>query len=198
MNLPNKISFVRICMVPIYMLFIMPLPDWGIFAWWNDFQSQWGIVIAGLLFIIASVTDSIDGNIARKRNLVTDFGKFLDPVADKLLVAAAIIALVERGALSSWFAAIILGRELLITGFRMVVSGKGVVVAANIWGKLKTVFQIIAISVLTFEIKFEEIFSWYPTAFSLGDLIMIVAVILTVVSGVIYIKDNFHLIGDDM
>ena len=94
MNLPNKISFVRICMIPVFMLFIMPLPNWSVFAWWNTFQNEWGIYIAAALFITASITDSIDGKIARKYNLVTDFGKFLDPVADKLLVAAAIIALV--------------------------------------------------------------------------------------------------------
>lgn len=198
MNLPNKISFVRICMIPVFMLFIMPLPNWGVFAWWNNFQNDWGIYIAAALFIIASITDSIDGKIARKHNLVTDFGKFLDPVADKLLVAAAIIALVARGSLSGWFAAIILGRELLITGFRMVVSQKGVVVAANMWGKWKTVFQTVAISFLLFEIKFQQLFAWYPAPVTIGDVLMVIAVILTVISGVIYIKDNFHLIGKDM
>lgn len=198
MNLPNKISFVRICFIPIFMLFIMPLPNWDIFAWWNAFQNNWGIYIAGVLFIIASITDSIDGKIARKQNLVTDFGKFLDPVADKLLVAAAIIALVVRGALSGWFAAIILGRELLITGFRMVVSQKGVVVAANMWGKWKTVFQTVAIAFLIFEIKFQEIFAWYPAPITIGDVLMTIAVFLTVISGVIYVKKNFHLIGNDL
>ncbi len=198
MNLPNKISFARICMIPVFMLFIMPLPNWDIFAWWNTFENDWGIYIAGGLFILASITDSIDGKIARKHNLVTDFGKFLDPVADKLLVAAAIIALVARGALSGWFAAIILGRELLITGFRMVVSQKGVVVAANMWGKWKTVFQTVAISVLIFEIKFRELFAWYPAPVTVGDVLMTIAVLLTIISGVIYIKDNFHLIGKDL
>ena len=198
MNLPNKISFVRICMIPIFMLFIMPFPNWAFLEQWNNMQSNWGIYVAGILFILASVTDSIDGKIARKHNLVTDFGKFLDPVADKLLVAAAIIALVARGALSGWFAAIILGRELLITGFRMVVSQKGVVVAANILGKLKTVFQTIAIAVLIFELKFCTLFDWYPTTITIGDVFMLIAVLLTIISGVVYVKDNFHLIGKDM
>lgn len=198
MNLPNKISIVRICMIPVFMLFIIPLPNWGILAEWNVLQNDWGIYVAGALFIIASVTDSIDGRIARKYNLVTDFGKFLDPVADKLLVAAAIIALVVRGNLSGWFAAIILGRELLITGFRMVVSQKGVVVAANMWGKWKTVFQTVALSFLIFELKFVELFSWYPSPITIGDVLMTIAVVLTVISGVIYIKDNFHLIGKDL
>ena len=198
MNLPNKISLVRIFMIPLFMLFIIPLPNWGILARWNAMQNNWGVIVAGVLFILAFITDAIDGKIARKYNLVTDFGKFLDPVADKLLVAAAIIALVARGSLNGWFAAIILGRELLITGFRMVVSQKGVVVAANMWGKWKTVFQTIAIAVMIFETKFCQWFSWYPSTITIGDIFMTIAVLLTIISGVIYVKDNFHLIGKEL
>lgn len=198
MNLPNKLSITRICLVPVFMLFIMPFPNWEFMRGFNEFVNSAGIYVAGVIFILASMTDFIDGHIARKRNLVTDFGKFLDPIADKMLVASAVIALTERGCLSGWFAFIILGRELLITGFRLVVAGKGVVIAANMLGKIKTVFQTVAISVLIFEIKFKELFSWYPARFTPGDFIMLIAVILTIASGYVYLKKNFKLLGDDM
>jgi len=198
MNLPNKLSITRICLVPIFMLFAIPLPAWDWLSGINSFMHSFGIYIAGVIFIIASITDSIDGYIARSRNMVTDFGKFIDPIADKLLVTAAVIALVQLGVLNGWLAMIIVGRELLITGFRLVVSGKGVVLSANIWGKLKTVMQTIAISLLLFEIKFREIFSWYPKEFFLGDAIMLIAVILTVISAYIYVKDSAHLLKEHM
>lgn len=198
MNLPNKISLTRICLVPVFMIFIMPFPDFEWLKGINQFMDQWGIYIAGGVFIIASATDSLDGYIARSRNLVTEFGKFIDPIADKLLVTAAVIALVQRGSLNGWFAMIIIGRELFITGFRLLVAGKGIVIAANLWGKIKTIFQSVAIGFLIFEIKFVELFPWYPSDITIGDVIMLFAVVLTVLSACVYIRDNFHLLKDKM
>ena len=198
MNLPNKLSVARIIMVPVFMLFIMPLPILNGWDGYTDFIKNTGIYIAAIIFILASITDSIDGYIARSRNMVTEFGKFIDPIADKLLITAAVIALVHKGSLNGWFAIIIIGRELIITGFRLIISGKGIVLAANAWGKLKMVFQTVAISILLFEIGFKDVFMIGETSVTLGDIFMVIAVFLTVASGYIYIKDNFHLLKDKM
>lgn len=135
MNLPNKITLVRIFLVPIFMIVMfLPVP--------------YANLIAFFIFIVASLTDFIDGRLARSRNLVTNFGKFLDPLADKLLVAAALIALVGQDKLPSWIATVIIAREFIVTGIRLIASNEGRVIAASIWGKMKTVTQIIAISLL--------------------------------------------------
>ena len=193
MNLANKLSISRILMVPIFMIFIMPFPDLDFLSGYNNFVNTVGIYIAVCIFVLASITDSIDGYIARSRNMVTDFGRFIDPVADKLLITAAVLALVQHGVLNGWFAFIIIGRELIITGFRLIVSDRGVVLAANAWGKLKMVFQTVAISFMIIEIKFVT-----DSAITLGDVLMSIAVVLTVISGYIYIKQNFHLLKDRM
>ena len=120
MNLPNRLTVLRVCMVPVFVVFML----------WNGLGSS-AKYVAAVIFILASMTDWLDGYLARKNNLVTDFGKFMDPIADKLLVCSAMICLVEKGALPAWIVIIIIGREFIISGFRLVASDKGVVIAAS-------------------------------------------------------------------
>lgn len=135
MNLPNKITIARILLVPFFIIVtFLPIP--------------YSNLIAFLIFVIAASTDGIDGYIARSRNQVTNFGKFLDPLADKLLVTAALVALVGQDKIPSWVATIIIAREFIVTGIRLVAVGEGKVIAASMWGKVKTVTQIIAICLL--------------------------------------------------
>lgn len=131
MNLPNKITLFRVCMIPIFVAFMM-IP--GI---------PGGRYIAAGVFIIAALSDMLDGYLARKNNLVTNFGKFMDPLADKLLVSSALICLVELGLLPAWIVIIIIAREFIISGFRLVASDSGIVIAASWWGKIKTVVQMV-------------------------------------------------------
>ena len=130
MNLPNRLTVLRVCMVPVFVVFML----------WNGLGSS-AKYVAAVIFILASMTDWLDGYLARKNNLVTDFGKFMDPIADKLLVCSAMICLVEKGALPAWIVIIIIGREFIISGFRLVASDKGVVIAASYWGKFKNSFS---------------------------------------------------------
>ena len=127
MNLPNKLTILRVIMIPFYVIFQMGYLGGGAAKY-----------VALALFIIASLTDFFDGKIARKYNLVTNFGKFMDPLADKLLVSAALICFIELGSLPAWYVLIIISREFIISGFRLVASDKGVVIAASYWGKFKT------------------------------------------------------------
>jgi len=138
MNLANKVTISRILLVPIFLLALIINIKYA--------EIEIGKYIAALIFIIAASTDGIDGYIARKRQQVTTLGKFLDPLADKLLVTAALIWLVENADIPSWMAIIIIGREFIVTGVRLVAAGEGVVIAASIWGKLKTIIQIIALA----------------------------------------------------
>ena len=137
MNLPNKLTVLRVLMVPFFVLFM--LTDIGGAA------NKW---IALAIFCVASLTDMLDGKIARARNLVTNFGKFMDPLADKLLVCSAMIAMIDLGRIPAWVVIIIIAREFIISGFRLVASDNGVVIAAGWWGKVKTVVQMIMIIVL--------------------------------------------------
>ena len=135
MNLPNKITISRILLIPIFMIVLyLPIP--------------YREIIALAIFVIAAATDGIDGHIARSRNLVTNFGKFLDPLADKLLVTAALVALVGMQRIPSWIVTVIIAREFAVTGIRLLAVGEGRVIAASMLGKIKTVTQIIAISLL--------------------------------------------------
>jgi CDP-diacylglycerol---glycerol-3-phosphate 3-phosphatidyltransferase len=181
MNLANRISFVRIAATPLFLFLLIPGP-FGQFAG----LSAWGRWAAAGLFILASVTDALDGYVARKYNLVTDLGKFLDPIADKLLVTAALVALIQTDGLSVWGVFIILAREFIITGMRIVASGQGTVIAASGIAKWKTTFQLIAIiSMLLHDFPITLI-----AAIPVGLITFWIAVALTIVSGVDYLVKN--------
>ena len=177
MNLPNKLTILRVLMIPFFVVFML----WNI----TGAADKW---IAAAIFIIASLTDMLDGKIARKYNLVTNFGKFMDPLADKLLVSAAMICLVEMGRLPAWIVIIIISREFIISGFRLIASDNGVVIAASYWGKFKTVFQMAMIIVLIF--NFGGIFGVIET------ILIWISLILTVVSLVDYIAKNLGVLKD--
>lgn len=164
MNLANKITITRIFLVPLFLFFLLV-------------KVPYGNLIATIIFSLAALTDSLDGYIARSRNQVTKFGKFLDPLADKLIVTAALVALVELRKVPSWLVVIILAREFAITGLRAVAAADGNVIAASNWGKAKTVTQIIAIIASLIELKYNL-------------FIMYLATIITIISGVDYILKN--------
>ena len=171
MNLPNKLTVLRIIMVPFFVLFM--LTELGGSA------NKW---IALVLFCVASLTDMLDGKIARARNLVTNFGKFMDPLADKLLVCSAMVCLIPSGKLAAWVVIVIISREFIISGFRLVASDSGVVIAASYWGKFKTVFQMLMIIVLIADLG--GVFDM------IGTVLIWVSLLLTVISLVDYIAKN--------
>ena len=175
MNLPNKLTVLRVIMVPFFVLFM--LTDIGGAA------NKW---IALAIFCVASLTDMLDGKIARARNLVTNFGKFMDPLADKLLVCSAMICLIPMGKLSAWFVIIIIAREFIISGFRLVASDNGIVIAASYWGKFKTVSQMAMIIVLIAD--FGGIFD------VIGTVLIWVSLILTIVSLFDYVAKNVEVL----
>ncbi|MBQ6853229.1 MAG: CDP-diacylglycerol--glycerol-3-phosphate 3-phosphatidyltransferase [Peptococcaceae bacterium] len=169
MNLPNKLTIARMCMVPLFMIALMI----------NTPASR---LIATVIFALASLTDMLDGQIARKYNMVTNFGKLMDPLADKVLTAAAMICLVELGDLAAWIAVVIIFREYLITGLRSVAASENIVVAANIWGKVKTVCQMIALMLLMVKPQIVDL-----CGINIGLWLMYVAVALTIYSGLDYV-----------
>ncbi len=172
MNLPNKLTVLRVILIPFFVFFLMA-----------PYFPGYGNYIAVAIFIAASLTDMLDGKIARKYNLVTNFGKFMDPLADKLLVCSALICLVETGRLASWVVIVIIAREFIISGFRLVAADNGVVIAASYWGKFKTTFQMLMVIVLILNIP-------HPAFVLLGAAFTWIALILTVVSLVDYIAKN--------
>jgi CDP-diacylglycerol--glycerol-3-phosphate 3-phosphatidyltransferase len=176
MNLPNKLTIFRVIMIPFFVFFVL-VPVAGE-------ASKW---IALTIFIIASLTDWLDGYLARKNNLVTNFGKFMDPLADKLLVCSALICLVELKNIPSWIVIVIIAREFIISGFRLVASDNGVVIAASYWGKFKTTFQMIMICLMIADLE--------PLRL-LTAIVMWVALILTMVSLVDYIVKNKEIMKD--
>jgi len=192
-NLPNKLTLARIFIVPLILVFMLPMPDLAVFRIWNAFIGNYGSLIALLLFIVASLTDLYDGRIARSRNLITNLGKFLDPIADKMLVVSVLIALVQSGRISALVAIIVTIREFIVTGIRLAASDKGVVIAAGNLGKAKTVTQIIAISIMLGEKILQFLTaSFLPAAWILylGDFAMAVAVFMTLISGIDYLLKN--------
>lgn len=196
MNLPNKLTLMRIFMVPLILIFLIPV-DLNItfFNNWNNFILQNGKIIAFILFAIASLTDLFDGLIARRHNMVTNLGKFLDPIADKMLVISVLIALVQQGRINAIVAIIVIIREFIITGVRLIASDKGVVIAANNLGKAKTVSQVVAILVILAEPMLVSLLGGLVDSawiYHLGNLTMLVAVVLTLVSGINYIKQNMN------
>lgn len=188
MNLPNKLTIFRmILIVPFVILLLGNFQQWGWFTAIFGGISEYVDYIALAIFIIASLTDLIDGKIARKYNLVTNFGKFMDPLADKLLVCAALVALVEMGRIPSWVVIIIISREFIISGFRTVASDNGVVIAASYWGKFKTTFQMIMVCLMIANIEAIAVVT---------TVIMWIALILTVVSLMDYLWKNKDVMKD--
>ncbi|NLK89037.1 MAG: CDP-diacylglycerol--glycerol-3-phosphate 3-phosphatidyltransferase [Clostridiaceae bacterium] len=199
MNLPNKLTIARVILVPVILLFLLPWPDLDVFSGWNRFLSDHGHLLALLFFIVAALTDLYDGKIARKRNLVTNFGKFLDPIADKFLVIAVMIALVQLGRLNALVPIIVILREFVVTGVRLMASEKGVVVAASSLGKIKTVTQIVALILILSEKTSTSILTPCLPAnwiFLFSDLVMVVAVIMTLISGLDYLLKNISYFKD--
>ena len=172
MNLPNKLTIFRVILIPFFVVFLLLDPS-----------NQTYRYIADAIFIIASLTDMLDGKIARKYNLVTNFGKFMDPLADKLLVSAAMICLIATGQLAAWIVIVIISREFIISGFRLIASDNGIVIAASYWGEFKTVFQMLMIIVLIANIQM-------PFFTVLGTILIYVALVLTIVSLIDYIVKN--------
>lgn len=175
MNLPNKLTLFRVILIPFFVFFLLTDMAPG---------SKW---IALAIFIVASLTDLLDGKIARKYNLVTNFGKFMDPLADKLLVSSALICFVELSKIPAWIIIIIISREFIISGFRLIASDKGVVIAAGIWGKVKTTIQMIMVIVLIMDIPNFEI---------VEQILIYAALILTVYSLIDYLIKNWSVMED--
>ena len=197
MNLANKLTIFRIILVPIMVI----IPFLGIQG--ELFSIPITYLIIDLIFIIASITDKLDGYIARSRNQVTTFGKFLDPLADKILVLTAMIMLVEMGRLPAWIPVVVLSREFIVSGYRLIAVEKGgKVIAASVWGKLKTVTQMIAIILAFVDLNaFGECFTGNLTGFEFGlnlvvTVMMIIQTIATIFSGYEYLKDGKDLFKD--
>ena len=173
MNLPNKLTIFRVFLIlPFVLLLLGESGGWGWYRALFGGILEYVDYIALAIFIIASLTDLIDGKIARKYGLVTNFGKFMDPLADKLLVSAAMIALVELGRIPAWIVIVIISREFIISGFRLVAADKGVVIAASYWGKFKTTFQMVMVCLMIADLEELRLVT---------DIVMWAALILTVV-----------------
>ncbi len=189
MNLPNKLTIFRVILILPFVLLLL-----GGFHQWPWFMAVCGGFIEYVdyialgIFIVASLTDLLDGKIARKYNLVTNFGKFMDPLADKLLVCAALICLVEMCRIPSWIVIIIISREFIISGFRLIASDKGVVIAANYWGKFKTTFQMVMVCLMIANIEKLQ---------TVTDIVMWIALALTVISLIDYIWKNKSVMADN-
>lgn len=173
MNLPNKLTMFRIVLIPVFIIVLMT----GLIS------EPVNRYIATVIFCGASFTDYLDGHIARKYNLVTNFGKFMDPLADKLLVSSALICMIEMGILPAWIVIIIISREFIITGFRLIAAEGGLVIAASWWGKIKTVTQMIMIILLLLGVSG-----------IIANILIFLATLFTVVSGVDYIVKNISVL----
>ncbi|MBE5999034.1 MAG: CDP-diacylglycerol--glycerol-3-phosphate 3-phosphatidyltransferase [Eubacteriales bacterium] len=174
MNLPNKLTVFRVALVPFFVAFLLLSREMVSLKW-----------VALVLFVTASLTDLLDGHIARKYGLVTTFGKFMDPLADKVLTISGMICLIELGRIPSWIVVIIVAREFVISGFRLIATEHGIVIAANYWGKWKTTFQMIMIILMIMNLA--------PLGL-LTDIVMWVALILTVISLATYILENREVV----
>ena len=188
MNLPNKLTVFRMILIVPFVILLL-----GGHAGWGWFDAAFGGIeaytdyIALVIFVIASLTDMLDGKIARKYNLVTNFGKFMDPLADKLLVCSALICLIELNALPAWMVIIIISREFIISGFRLIASDNGVVIAASYWGKFKTTFQMVSVVLLILDI---------PALAFVTTICVWIALLLTIVSLVDYIYKNHKILTE--
>lgn len=186
MNLPNKLTVFRVILIVPFVILLL-----GGNAGWFGSNTLIPDMAALAVFIVASLTDLLDGKIARKYNLVTNFGKFMDPLADKLLVCSALVCLVDMGRIPSWVVIIIISREFVISGFRLVASDNGVVIAASYWGKFKTTFQMVMVCLMISGLQ--QMFGWMRV---LTELTMWVALGLTVISLADYLIKNKDVMKD--
>ncbi len=181
MNLPNKLTVLRVILIPFFLFFVL--------CYFKG-HMIWALVV----FALASITDLLDGKIARSQNLVTTFGKFLDPLADKLLVMTALITFTFERLIDPIAVVIILAREFMVTGLRLVVANEGVVVAAGIWGKMKTAFTMVAlVAIMALQIFFPDEkgspdLNWHSAIFLINEVLIWISVVLTVISGAVYLK----------
>lgn len=179
MNLANKITILRVLMIPVFLIVLFN----------NFFDPQVSRYVAVSIFILASLTDALDGYIARSQNMITNLGKFMDPLADKLLVAAALISMVELQDLKAWVVIIIISREFIVTGFRVIAAADNIVIAASSWGKIKTITQMIMIVFLLIGFKGD-------TLVAVGNLLVFLSVVFTIISGVDYIVKNISVLKE--
>ncbi|WP_085523916.1 CDP-diacylglycerol--glycerol-3-phosphate 3-phosphatidyltransferase [Tuberibacillus sp. Marseille-P3662] len=192
MNIANQITVARVILIPIFLIFLLVPFDFGTMDLGaaDVAVSQF---IAAIIFIVASCTDWLDGYYARKYNLVTNFGKFFDPLADKLLVMSAFVSLTALDVIPAWMVIVILGREFAITGFRVVAAGDGLVLAASGTAKWKTTFQMLALAFLLL-----NNFPFGDHAFPFADILLWIAVIMTIISGAEYFYKNRHVLSQSM
>ena len=191
MNLANKLTLLRVILIPFFIVcFYIPNLVVNTISV-NNYLIPYANLLGLVIFLLAAITDFIDCYIARKYNMITDFGKFMDPLADKLLVTAALLILLENGLIAGWVVFIILAREFIVTGFRTIAASKGVVIAAGWLGKIKTVVQFIMISTLLLLNYPFELFNW-----PVDQIFVALAVVLTVASGVEYIYKNLHIFDE--
>lgn len=177
MNLPNKLTVLRVILIPFFVISLLAFHG----------NVRFFRYLAAAIFIVASLTDLLDGKIARKYNLVTNFGKFMDPLADKLLVCSALICLIQLGQLPAWIVIIIVSREFIISGFRLVAAEQGLVIAASYWGKFKTTFQMVAVVLMIVNL---------PVLHVVTAACTWIAVALTIISLVDYIMKNYKVLTE--
>lgn len=194
MNLPNKLTMLRVIMVPFFVAFLLMVPDYPMFKW-----------VAFGLFVAASLTDLLDGYIARKYNLITNFGKFMDPLADKLLVSAALVCLTALGFIPAWMTIVIISREFIISGFRLIAAERGIVIAAGWLGKWKTAvtmvmlaMMLLAVNTLGFPFDPTETFGVYGLYCLITDILLWISVILTIVSLIDYLVKNKDVMKEEV
>lgn len=181
MNLPNKLTVLRVILVPFFVLFLLGAPTFG----------SWANVLALIIFIAASLTDMLDGKIARKYNLITNFGKFMDPLADKLLVCSALICFVSLHRIPTWVVIVIIGREFIISGFRLIAAEQGKVIAAGIWGKLKTAFTMVTIVIMIPNFPGRGMYVF-------EQILIYICLALTIISLIDYLVHNKSVLAGDM
>lgn len=191
MNLANKLTLLRIFLVPVFLIFFLVE---GI---------DYGTIIATIIFIVASITDQLDGHIARSRNQITTFGKFMDPLADKLLVTAVFVCLVQIGMIPAWAVIIILSREFAVSGLRSIAASNGLVIAASWWGKIKTVTQMLAIILFLLTVNIMTIgntvllVNLFPVFLVAANIVFYICVLITIISGIDYFVKNRKVITID-
>jgi len=189
MNLANKLTLLRMILIPFFIIcfYIQDLTINQLS--FNGYAIPYANLIAFVIFLLAAITDYVDGYVARKYKMITDFGKFIDPLADKLLVTAALLVFVENGLIAGWIVFVILAREFMVTGLRTIAAAKGVIMAAGWSGKIKTVIQFIMIgTLLLLNYPFELI------NFPMDQILIVLSVVLTVTSGIEYVAKNWHVL----